>query len=839
MNKALLFCSLLMLLTCPAFAQEFEIKKYDVNAKVDTASYAFEVKARLSLVNLSGPDLADKILLAGPDGKPKLTFYLNSKAKLSSVTLNGAPLTTSSREDRSGAQAISTDVTSSLAGRAEFDVEFTYTIPLFEKGAAGQGTSGSRNTGLLISALEAFATPDSFWIPVRHTSLSDHGADTAPYTLTVSAPAGLQIVTAGVRKSADTFEQPYAALPFFLAGDYEVFSAGTSADTSLPNAPKVELYAPRGLDEAGRQQAQRLAAEGARMIDYFTQYFGGMQGGTFRIVSTTARERDSAITGELISRGLSFAAPGMVTVSDSLFRRNVLDLGTIELLASAAARQWIDGRVLLRGRGTGFMRDALPVYLSAQYLGERFGAALRESIYERYRRAYAPVARGGDAPLLMQNPLDRGYTTSVYNKGALVWRLLERRLGKPAFDALVRQALDRQKLDVLTLSDWQGPLCQATRCGSLKNILLAQAQSAELRQELGNIFSQWIEDIVLPEFAVGQPQTTPTGVEATTTNFGTGDFTVDVEATTATGEKLRRTLLVKAGEFPTAKFPPGTQIKEIMVDPDHLYIQKDYNRNEFPRRPPSEDLFGQAMLHLSNWQTLSGIPPENQTEAQRKLSPAQELNAAEAKAREALKGEPDSATLQALLGRVLLAAKKNDEATRVFNSALKAEPVPLQAYGWSLLGLGELALQQNKAAEAAKSFREAAATDLDQVTLEAARDGALRAETAASQIKVPDEVKAFLQQFDAAILQGSSEAIMPLVEIGTLRRFALSLAIRKPGSWVSEPLRTETLDANRIAVDVRLRAKISDKEYTGRALYILSRTGGKTVLSEVPVFDVK
>ncbi len=839
MIKSIFSLLFVLLLSSICLAQEFEIKKYDIEARVNAESYTLETKARLSLVNLSGKDLADKILLAGPDGKPKLSFFLSNKAKVSSVTINGETVQLTAKEDRSGTQIISTDITATLAASSDLVAEFTYTIPLLDKPGAGQSSDSSRNANLLISGLECFALPASFWIPVKHTPYADHGADTAPFALTVTVPNGLKVVSSGGRKSDSSFEQIYAAQPFFIAGDFDVYSSGGEPNGTLPSAPKVEVYAPRGLDEAGKQQAQRVATEAAKMIGFYTKYFGGLVGSTFRIVSSQVRERDTAITGELVSRGLSFAAPGVVAVSDSLFRRSVIDLGTIELLASAAARSWIDGRVLLRGRGTGMLRDALPIYLATQYLGERYGAKQREAAFERYRRSYAPIARGGDAPLLLQSALDRGYTTSMYNKGALVWRLVEKRIGKPAFDNFLRQSFDRQRVDVVTLSDWRAPLCGATRCGSLKNNLLGLSHAPADRQDINELFAQWIEGVVLPDIAVGQPQATATGVESTVANFGNGDFTIEVVATTDKGEKLRQMVTVKAGEFGAATFPAGTQIKFIEADPDKIYIQKDYTNDTFPKRASDSDLYGQAIFFLSNFEQLKSADKDKLPEALRKLSPEEELAKAETRAREALASEPDSATLQALLGRILLAGKKNDEAARAFTGALKAEPLPIQAYGWSLLGLGELAMQQNKFDEAARRFREAAATDLDKGTILAARDGSLRAERAASAVKLPEEVKSFMQKFDAAILQGSSEAVLPLVEQGTLRKFARSVAVTKPSVWVTELLRTETLDANRIAVDVRLKVQDKGKDYSGTALYVLSRTNGRLLLSEVPIFDVK
>ncbi|MBL8168621.1 MAG: hypothetical protein JNJ50_10730, partial [Acidobacteria bacterium] len=105
--------------------------------------------------------------------------------------------------------------------------------------------------------------------------------------------------------------------------------------------------------------------------------------------------------------------------------------------------------------------------------------------------------------------------------------------------------------------------------------------------------------------------------------------------------------------------------------------------------------------------------------------------------------------------------------------------------------------------------------------------------------KTPEDVRAFLQKFDAAVLQGSADAVNQFIELGNLRKFAQSLVVRKPGAWATEALRAEDWDASRVAVDVTLKIRIEGKDYAGRAVYVLSRLGGKLLLSEVPVFDVK
>jgi tetratricopeptide (TPR) repeat protein len=790
-----------------AFAQEFEIKKYDLNARVVPEEHKVDVQAKLRLVNLSGSDLTERILLS-PDSKPRLSFFLNAKATVNSMKVNGAAQQPKTAEDtRNNLLRVYIDITSGIAALREFDVDFAYSIP-----------SADRSAAMHVSSEETFLLPASFWVPVTHTPYADHGADTAPFTLTVTAPAGLKIISSGVRKSENSFEQSLAAQPFFIIGDYDVVSRGGDASP-------VEVYYPRGSGEIGKQQAERVAAEAERAVTFCAKYFSVGAVAPFRAISTQARQLNTTTSDVFAgSRETSVAMVGAVTIDENIFRRDAIDLGVIELISGAAARAWIDGQVLLRGRGAGMLRDALPTYLVAQYLGERFGGPQRDAAFERFRRAYGSIARS-DAPLLMQSQLDRNYATSVYNKGAMVWRMIEKLAGQQVFETALRNSLSRSKVDALSLAGWWAPqqnrgpalphsLCQISRCANFKEALVSAGADRKLVSE---IFNNWIDTVALPDFAIGQPQNTANGVESTVTNFGTGDFTVGIIATTDTGEKLPRTATVKASEFGSVNFPAGVTIKTIEVDPEKIYLQSDYANDIYPRRPSQVEAFGQANLAFSK----------------------NDFATAEAKAREALTVTPNAPTLQALLGRTLLAQKRNDEALKLFNDVLKSEPLPIQAYGWAHMGLAEHAMQQNNFAEAAKHYRFAAAADLDAAMTIAARDGALKAERGANAAKIPEDIRAFLQKFDTAVLQGNSTAVNQFVELGNLRKFAQSLVVRKPAIWATEALRTEDWDATRTAVDVTLKIKIEGKDYAGRAVYVISRTSGKLLLSEVPTFDVK
>ena len=83
---------------CTGLAQEFEIKKYEINATVVPAELKVDVQAKLRLVNLSDPRLADNILLSTAD-RPRFSFYINSKAKVTEMKVNGSTAAFKTSED--------------------------------------------------------------------------------------------------------------------------------------------------------------------------------------------------------------------------------------------------------------------------------------------------------------------------------------------------------------------------------------------------------------------------------------------------------------------------------------------------------------------------------------------------------------------------------------------------------------------------------------------------------------------------------------------------------------------------------------------------------------------
>src|SRR5689334_5389449 len=82
--------ALLISLLCAigAAAQEVEVNRYNINARVDAAASALEVRAALDVVNLSQAP------------KPKLYFRLTKLAKVNAVTIGGASAQFETADDR-------------------------------------------------------------------------------------------------------------------------------------------------------------------------------------------------------------------------------------------------------------------------------------------------------------------------------------------------------------------------------------------------------------------------------------------------------------------------------------------------------------------------------------------------------------------------------------------------------------------------------------------------------------------------------------------------------------------------------------------------------------------
>jgi len=280
---------------------------------------------------------------------------------------------------------------------------------------------------------------------------------------------------------------------------------------------------------------------------------------------------------------------------------------------------------------------------------------------------------------------------------------------------------------------------------------------------------------------------------------------------------------VPSESLATAEIPTAEKITSVEVDPDKLLIQTNYDNDlregdmRLPR-PSAQTLFNQSIAAFNKGDYAD----------------------AEGKLREAARRDPTNALIHAWLARTLAAEKKLDEAASEANAAIKIEPPVGSALAWAHVTLGQVAMARNQAAEAVGALRRAVVEAEEAPAQLAARATLVQAERAANQLPPVDpSVRSFITQLDAVIKDPSSDKLTPLVVRNNLKRFIQGLTVARPSAWATEIRRGDTMDANRVAVDVGLTTHAENRDQSGTALYILSRAGGNWVLEDVQLFNVK
>lgn len=254
-----------------AAAQEVEVDRYNINARIDTAASAVDVRAALSISNLA------------QSPKAKIYLSLTKLAKVSAASVNGTSARVETAEDRrvtSLNQIVITPQTP-VEGGGKATVEVNYRI------------EASESTPLIhIYAGEVLLAPGAVWVPMPSTMFALYGPITAPFTLTVSAAspvAGFRGLSAGVLKNEgqnSTFEQALNSLPLVLAGSFD------EPVISERGGVKVEIFVQPGIVAVptdtkpadSRAILSRLGDEAGRVIDFLTKTLGAPPAGaTFEL----------------------------------------------------------------------------------------------------------------------------------------------------------------------------------------------------------------------------------------------------------------------------------------------------------------------------------------------------------------------------------------------------------------------------------------------------------------------------------------------------------------------------------------------------------------------------
>jgi hypothetical protein len=686
-----------------------------------------------------------------------------------SVTVGGA--TASFRpgaEPRGDLQKIEISLPASVAPNGSVTATVTYALPV------------ESNSGLAaISPIGTEFLPLSFWYPMPNTPYSVRGGDTAPFHLTVNIP---NAISSGVEKGgtagAISFEQTLNGQPFFVQGDWDKLEGAA-------DGKGVVVMIEKGATADDRKRAEALIAFAAAARAFYATALGPAPDVPVRIVA--------------VRRGAGFSDAGTVLIDADSLRLPKIDAATALSIAEAVAHLWIGGQTPVRGEGNGVLRDAFVRFLATQFLEKQFGVDAVKSELYRQRLAYASVAQR-DGPLARASQLDSTYFGSVPNRGAMFWRLVDRRLGHDALMTVLRTALQTGKSDP----------------NGLNLAGLREALVARVGESLKALLDQQLDQVIDTDLLIGLPQQRGADWVSALRNLGSIDVTVPVAATTERGEQVIAEATVPAKNFGEAVFKTPAKIVRVEVDPDKLYPQLDYGNDVVPRGKDLSQALNEASLQLG----------------------AQDFVKAEATARAMLATTPRFQEAQIILARALLGQNRNEDAEKLFLAALN-EPLPFTAtLAWANIGLGEIALKRNQAAEAVKRFNDAVIASRDYPSSLAARAARIRAEAAANNAPPVDETaRAFVTQLSQAVVSNKRAELESRIVPGELVRF-INASIGTE-VWETKVVRTEQVNANLIAADVQIRASKLGTVGTGTAVLMLARTPSGWKLSGIELFEVR
>jgi len=734
----------------------WQVNSFDVAANVQQAERTLNVVATLNATNVGGTP-----------GRT-LTLRLNSKAKVASVALNGAAANyRPAAETRGELQRIEISLPSAVAPGASTSVTVTYSLPV------------ESNSGLAsISPIETGFLPLSFWYPMPNTPFTMRGADTAPFHLTVNLP---NVVSSGVEKSANgsiAFDQTLNSQPFFIQGDWDKIE-GTG------DGKGIVVLAEKGAGADQRKQADALIAFAGAARAFYAGMFGPAPDVPVRLVC--------------VRRGAGFSDGGTALIDADSLRLPKIDAATALSVAETVARLWIGGQAPVRGEGSGVLRDALVRFLANQFLEKQFGRDAVQSELYRQRIAYAAVAER-DGPLARASQLDSTYFGSVPNRGAMFWRLVDRKLGHAAFVDVLKAAVAGAKTDA----------------NGLNLAGLREALAARGGEGLKSLMDAQLDQVIDTDLMVGLPVQRGAEWVSALRNIGSIDVTVSVEATTDRGEKVLAEATVPAKNFGEAVFKTPAKIVRVEVDPEKFYPQLDYGNDVVPRAKDLPDALNEAQLQLG----------------------AQDFAKAEATARAMLQVAPRFQEARILLARALLGENKLEEAETLFRSALD-EGLPFPAtLAWANIGLGEILMKRNQPAEAAKRFGDAVVASRDYPSSLAARLARIRAEAAANNgPPIDPAVQAFVTQLSQAVISNKKAELESRIVSGELVKF-INASIGTE-VWDTKVVRTEQLNANLIAADVQISLKKLGAAGSGTAVLMIAKTPAGLKLDGIELFEVR
>jgi tetratricopeptide (TPR) repeat protein len=725
-----------------AAAATWQVEKYDVTVTPPSGERdrAIAVTANLSLKNVSGKPAT------------QLTLRMSPSADVSSIKVNGSVLDFArSEQNVSGTTALQNrrGRISTVAAGETINVTVDYKLGVREN-----------NSLASISGPEVRALPLSFWYPTPNSWFYVRGADAAPTRIQIASVNGLTGVSSGTAASG-AFDQRFSVQPFFVTGSWDIVEKGG-----------VSVHMPKGAGADANKRAEEMAALLTEARSFAANYLGDVPVAPLRIVA--------------VEDAGGYSSAGTVLIDAASFRRSKLDPITVMSLAEAAARTWIGGSVPVTGEAFGVVREGLTRHIANEFLESKFGRDIADVERLRQRSSYAGVSKR-DAPLSKASTLDDFYYQAVANKGAMAWRLIEKRVGRDEFRRLVKASF-------------------ADRDANLAE--LRQAFSGQ-RELVDYLFDQLTETNLL----IGLPQQSGGETKVALRNTGMVDATVNVRATLANGTTMDAPATVRATSYGELAFKTPNRVTRVEIDTEKLFPQTDYSDDIAPRESTDS----------------------NPVNAVKQLFDRKDFAAAETLGKTVLRDMPRLDDVRLLVARAQLALGKTAEADREFQAIIDEKLPTARSVGWALVGRGEAAAKNGSKDQAVRLIQEALAYDADPGSILAARR--LRS-TLGLAGSVDPAIRTFFADFDRAAKSNRKPELEAMFLSGVETRFIGGIA-GSTEEWKTEVRYTDRIDNDTMTAETYTNLRLLTKEpEAGLVVYRLKRSGSTWKIASVDIFEV-
>ncbi len=730
-------------------SKTWEVQKYDIVATLPQNEADRNVSIKANLTLKNASGAAASTL----------TLRISQSADVSGVLVNDSATEFSKREEKiSSAVSLQRIIVrlSPVPANSVLKIEVAYKLNVKENsGLSSVSENGSQ------------FLPLSFWYPTPNSWYFARGADFAPFNLNVVTgnAANMEVISSGDGFASATgsksFSEKLNGQPFFVTGSWDSFKSNG-----------IEVYLPKGANPEQKKRGEDIALYVSEVKTFVENLLGPAPNVPFKVVS--------------VKLGAGYSGGGTVFVEDGIFRRQKIDAHSALAIAESVAKVWLGNAALIDGDGYGTIREGLSRHIANEFIESKFGRETAEVERMRQRVAYSAAAKR-DSPLRISSPLDDYYYASVANKGAMVWRLVSVKFGTENFYKIVR-----------------GQVAE-------KYINLSKLRAALSAQK--TLLDYQFDEVLDMNLLVGLPIVVNGETKSAVRNTGAIEATVDVVATTSTGERLKTKVTIPPAGFGEALFKIPGKITQTEIDADKLYPQTDYGDDIVPRSSEEVDV-------------LVGI---------KRAFDKQTFASAEQSARAAVIKSPGFDEARVWLARAYLAQNKITDAEREFSGVLTGTLPTSQSIAWANVGLGEIASRLGNKDQALKYFTEAIMSEADYGASLAARIG--RKKIVAFE-PTDETVKTFFTNFDKAAVSGRKIDLDSLIVSGDLTRFSGGVAGAQ--IWQTKVLFADLVDTNTILAEVELNIRLLNREVeSGFAVFRLTKSGNAWKLSKVEMFEVR